>query len=144
MRDPVVCARICGENRNIHTQYEKAFFKLGSLKRQTEDVSDFFTMKDKSEHSPLLISEEDANVASNASSFRERLSSAGSYLSLMLESPKRYLEDRSGFLLALTSGLLLTLYSTLYKRIADDIAKVSVLVLRGGLQAREFPIIFAT
>ncbi len=101
-------------------------------------------MKDKSEHSPLLISEEDANVASNASSFRDRLSSAGSYLSLMLESPKRYLEDRSGFLLALTSGLLLTLYSTLYKRIADDIAKVSVLVLRGGLQAREFPIIFAT
>ena len=106
-------------------------------------MSEFFTMKDKSEHSPLLTSEEDVNVASNASSFRDRLSSAGSYLSLMLESPKRYLEDRSGFLLALTSGLLLTLYSTLYKRIADDIAKVSVLVLRGGLQARECPIIFA-
>ncbi len=65
---------------------------------------------------------------------RDKLSTASSYLSLMLEHPKRYLEDRCGFFLALSSGLLLTFYSTLYKTIQEDIARGSVLLLRGSMQ----------
>ncbi len=70
----------------------------------------------------------------HASCDREKLSSAGSYISLFLEHPKKYLEDRCGFFLAFTSGLLLTFYSALYQRIKEDIARATVLLLRGALQ----------
>ncbi len=58
----------------------------------------------------------------------------------MLEQPRKIIQERSGFMLALTSGILLTLYSALYQTIKHKIARVTILVMRGSMQvsAKEF------
>ena len=66
--------------------------------------------------------------------FREHLSAASSYISLVLQPPIKFLKDKQGFFLALLSGLLLTFYSALYKVIELRIARASILCLRGAIQ----------